>query len=188
MYFPRFVLLVVALATASCGNLVIVQDDPGPRSSYFIGYLDYATRNGAIETIVVGNPFGAAKNEFDKLVVSLMKHQNRGIPAEFVIGQNEKTIPLYKVAVVFNQRTNFPHYDMCKQPGKIPTQPHTGQLRIAIAFCEGDEVKSGTTGFVNNITSGSDPRFAELVQNVTRYMVSEYDYEQDNGDSGPVPP
>jgi hypothetical protein len=110
-----------------------------------------------------------------------MKHQNRGVPAEFVAGQTERTSPLYKVVVAFNLPRDFPSYNMCKNPTGMPSRHHTGRLNIAIAFCEGDEVKSDTTGYASNVLSANDPKFAELVRYATLYMVSDYDYRQDNG-------
>jgi len=133
----RLVPVFLALATAGCTG-VVVQDNPGRRGGYSVGDLDYATGNGAIETIVVGNPFGGPKQEFDDRVRSLMKHQNRGVPAEFVAGQTDRTDPIYKVVVAFNLPPGVPVQDMCKVPAGLPSQHQTGRLNIAIAFCEGD--------------------------------------------------
>jgi hypothetical protein len=52
------------LLAAGCSGVVVL-DDPGPRGRYFIGDFDYAAGNGAIETLVAGNPFGVPKKEFD---------------------------------------------------------------------------------------------------------------------------
>ena len=176
----RLIPLVVSLVAAGCTG-VVVQDNPNPRGRYFVGDFDYAAGKGAIETIVVGNPFGGPKPAFDNHVRDLMRHQNRGVPAEFVAGQNGRTSPLYKVVVAFNLPRDFPNYNMCKSPTGMPSQHHTGKLDIAIAFCEGDEVKSDTTGYATDVQSANDPKFAELVRYATLYMVSDFDHTQDDG-------
>lgn len=183
----RLLATVLCLAAAGCTG-VVVQDDPGPRGGYFIGDFDYAAGNGAIETVVVGNPFGGPKPQFDARVRSLMKGQNRGVPADFVAGQTERTDPLYRVVVAFNLPPGFPTYDMCRNPAGMPSRHHTGRLDIATAFCEGDEVKSGTTGYATDVQSASDPKFSELVRYATLYMLSDYDPLTDNDDGDSVEP
>jgi hypothetical protein len=70
---------------------------------------------------------------------------------------------------------------MCKNPGALPSRPAGGRLDIAIAYCEGDEVKSDTTGWADTVASPDDPKFAELVRYATLYMLSDYDYRHDRG-------
>lgn len=177
----RLLYSAISLLLLGACTGVYVHDDPGTRSSYFVGDLDYATGNHrAIETVVAGNPFNMPKDRFDDLVRSLMKHQNRGVPAEFVEGQSERTAPLFKVVVAFNLPRGFQTYDMCKNPVGIPSHPHTGRLDLAIAFCEGDEVKSSTTGYAVDVHSVRDPKFAELVRYATLYMVPDRDPRDDD--------
>jgi len=160
----------------------VVHDSPGPRGSYFVGDFDYAAGNGAIETIVAGNPFGIPKKHFDDHVRALMKYQNRGVPAEFVEGQTDRTAPLYKVVVAFNPPRAVPNDELCRNPAGLPSRPHAGRLDIAIAFCEGDEAKSGTTGWADSVSGPADPKFAELVRYATLYMVTDYDHREDRID------
>ena len=173
--------LALSLIAGGCTG-VVVQDDPGPRGGYVIGDFDYAAGKGAIETIVTGNPFGGPKQAFDERVRALMKHQNRGVPAEFVAGQSDRTDPLYKVVVSFNLPRAFPNYNMCKDSKALPSEQHPDRLDIAIAFCYGDQVKSDTTGWVENVRDIDDPKFAKLVRSATLYMLTDYDYRQDRGD------
>ena len=182
-----FLTLLLLLAAAGCTG-VVVQDYPDQRGSYFEGDFDYAAGNGAIETVVVGNPFGGPKEAFDDRVRSLMMHQNRGVPAEFVAGQSERTDPLYKVVTAFNLAPGVPNYAMCRNPAGLPSLHHAGQLDIAIAFCEGDEVKSYTTGYAPDVQSASDPKFAELVRYATLYMVPDRDPITDDSDGDSADP
>jgi len=102
---------VMALTTTACSNSVVIQDDPGPRGSYFKGDLSNAVRNGAIVTVVVGNPFGMEKARFDDRVRGLMKHENRELPAEFVAAHSDRTVRPYRVVVAFDLRKGISVYD-----------------------------------------------------------------------------
>lgn len=185
------VLLTAALllGVAGCTG-VVVQDYPGPRGNYFERDFDYAAGNGAIETVIVGNPFGGPKEAFDDRVRTLMRHQNRGVPAEFVEGQTARTSPLYEVVVAFNLSPAIPNYTMCRNPAGLPSRHQSGRLDIAIAFCEGDEVKSYTTGYAQNVQGPNDPKFVELVRYATLYMVPDHDdkLDDDGNDSGDPQP
>jgi hypothetical protein len=172
------VAFLLPFIAAGCSG-VVVQDDPGPRGRYFIGDFDYAAGNGAMQTVVAGNPFGMPKAAFDAHVRDLMRHQNRGVPAEFVEGQTDRTHPLYKVVVGFNLPRALSFSGMCRNPAGLPSRPDSGRLEIAIVFCQGDEGMSGTTGWADNVSGPDDPKFARLVRYATLYMLSDYDYRQD---------
>lgn len=189
MRFPSLIsMLALPLVLSGCTG-VYVQDDPGPRGRYFVGDFDYATGNDrVIETVVTGNPFDMPAQQFGDLVRSLMRHQNRGVPAEFVAGQGARTSPLYKVVVAFNLPRSFANFNMCKNPAALPSQPRAGRLNIAMAFCEGDEVKSDTTGYAFGVQNARDPKFAELVRYTTLYMISDYDPLQDDSGDRSVNP
>ena len=178
--------VMLTLALASCTG-VVVQDDPGPRGSLHPGDFEYATGNGAIETIIIGNPFGGPKQQFDAHVRNLMKHQNRGKPAEYVAGQTNRTDPLYKVVVAFNLPPGIGTDEMCKNPSGLPSRHHTGRLTVAIAFCYGDQMKSDTTGYASEVTSADDPKFAELIRYATRYMIPDTEHERDDSESSDPP-
>ena len=180
--------VLTSLAAAGCTG-VIVQDDPNQSNRYFMGDFDYAAGGGGIETIVVGNPFGGPKETFDQRVRNLMRHQNRGVPAEFLASQAGGTSPLHKVVVAFNLPPGIANYTMCRSPAGLPSGHHAGRLDIAIAFCEGDQVKSYTTGYAAEALGPDDPRFVELVRYATLYMLPDRDptMDESGGDSNQTP-
>lgn len=180
----RVAMAAVASVATGCG-MVSVQDSPGPRGSYFDGDLDYATREGAIVTIIAGNPFGGSKAQFDATVRQLMKGQNRGVPADFVAQPGARTDPLYKVVVAFDLAPGVSSRRMCESPGGLQTRPQPGRLDMRIAFCIGDEWKSGTEGTVRGVSGLADARFGELVRQATLAMIPAQDgHEQGEGDGG----
>ncbi len=177
---------LLALTVAGCGG-VIVQDWPGPRPGYFKGDLDYATRHGAIVTVIWGNPFGGAKPDFDARVRRYMRGWNRGRDADFVAQAGPRTDPLYKVVVAFNLAPGISTYKLCEGPKNVPSRARTGKLSMEIGFCMGDDLKSDTDGYVFGVTGIDDPRFAELVRLTTQAMTPEESYD-DEGDDTVIPP
>ena len=127
-------LLLVGLGACSG---VVVDDLPGPRYNYFDGDFEYATRDGAIVTVITGNTFGMPKAQFDKIVLDNMQGQNRGPPARFVATPEKgKTDPLYKVVVAFNPAKSVSGWEMCKDVEKTPTDSTIkDNAEMAIAFC-----------------------------------------------------
>jgi len=157
-------------AVAGC-NVVVVQDEPAPRSGYYDGEFDYATGKGAMLTFVSGNPFGGPQQEFDDRVRRLMYGQNRGLPTEFVGSRSERTMPPYKIVVAFNKELHISPSDMCAKPLELRSVPEKTRLRIDIAFCHGDDPKSDTSGYVSGVSGIDDPKFADLVRQATLTML-----------------
>ena len=175
---------IALLATACTG--VLIEDAPGldSRASYYRGEFDYATRNGAIMTTIVGNPFAAPKPGFDARVVGLMKEQNRGVPAEFVAAHGARTDPVFSVVVAFNMAPGISPNRLCREPATVQTAPHSRDLRMSAAFCHGDALQSDAAGVAYQLAGPDDPKFAELVRGVTNAMVPiDTSEEGDGGDS-----
>jgi hypothetical protein len=94
--------------------MVSVVEPTPPIGTYYNGDFEYATRNGAIRTEVIGTPFAVTPDALKSRVLGLMKGQNRGKPAEFVTQNGDKTDAAYKVVAAFNLRPNYGGYDLCK--------------------------------------------------------------------------
>ena len=179
---------IAAAATVTACTGVIVQDAPAPRSSYHENDFDYATRHGAILTVVAGNPFDGSKGQFDDLVRGLMYGQNREQAADFVAEPNGRTSPPYKVVVAFNKAPPVSHDEMCANPKGVPTVQDKKQLRIDLAFCHGDEEKSGTSGYAYDVSGTSHLRFGALVRQATYTMLPPEGDTRNNEESENVRP
>lgn len=178
---------LMALGAGACTG-VMVDDSPGPRYSYFNGDFEYATRDGAIVTVITGNTFGMPKDRFDKMVLDNMQGQNPGPPARFVAGAEPgATDPLYKVVVAFNAAKYVSGWEMCKQPDRVPTNGNAGaNAEMAIAFCIGDTPKSDANGVAYGVSNANDAKFASLVRQVTRAIIPIGD-NMDQGEGDPTP-
>ena len=173
------------LLLSAC-NAVMVEDRVGPGWSYYDGDLSYATNKGAIVTHVTGNPFGGLQPSFAATVRKMMYGQTDGAPVEFVATANDKTLAPFKVVLAFNAPLNVDGHDLCETGNKTASLPSGATLRASIAFCEGDGLKSDSYARVSGVSSIDDPKFQELVQQITRSMVPP-DGSDDSGDDGNVP-
>lgn len=174
------------LALAGC-SAVTVEDAPPPRFSYTNGDFEYATHKGAIVTEVVGNPFGIARQAFQDRVLSLMKGQNRGRPADFVATGGDRTFAPYKVVAAFNMPPYISGHDLCKGSAALPPPRAGGSpLTLGMAFCIGDQLKTDAKGRAATVAGIDDPRFAQLVRGVTEAMIPTHD-GLDDGDDGVEP-
>ncbi len=162
---------VLAVLLFACDG-VIVEDFGSNSANYSDGDFDMATVNGEIATVVVGNPFSQNSSTFDDRVRTLMKNQIVGFPISFVSRHGANTTKPYKVVVVFNPRRDVDNRMICRKGKQTPmTSGHPGQVSVAMSFCDGKILKSGTRGRVGNITGENDPKFIALVQQVTDAMV-----------------
>jgi len=165
----------VALAISACGG-VVVHESPEPHYRYNAGDFDYATRKGAMHTVVVGNPFGMAKADFDARVLDLMQGRNSGASAKFVASAGPETDPLYKTVVAFDTPTGTSRDDLCRNADRMSSQPAANRVRVSIVFCEGDTALSGASGSVRDASGAADPKFARLVRETTFFMVPDDGY------------
>jgi hypothetical protein len=62
---------------------------------------------------------------------------------------------------------------MCADPGALRSVPQEKPLRIDIVFCYGDDAKSNTGGYANNVSKTADPNFSALICQATFAMLPE---------------
>jgi len=124
-------------------------------------------------TIISGNPFGGPQKDFDDLVRRLMYEQNRELPADFIASHNERTTPTYKAVAAFNKDREISSNSMCAEPGALRSVPQEKSLRIDIVFCHGDDAKSDTGGYANNVSETTDSNFLALICQATFAILPE---------------
>ena len=179
---PLAIMGAACLFLGAC-DAIIVEERVGPGWSYYNGDLTYATRNGNIVTHVAGNPFGGDQTAFAAAVRKMMYGQTAGRPFEFVAQADEKSATPYNVVLAFNAPANIDGHDLCASGNKTATTPAGATLRAAIAFCEGDHLKSDAFARAGNITGLNDERFRSLVEQITRSMVPPDGADDTGGDS-----
>ena len=169
-----------ALALGGC-QIVMVEDSPGLRTSYYDGDFEYAGHKGAVYTVVRGNTFGGSQEKFANLVRATMKNQARaGRPISFVGKHTGTTYKPYKVVVGFNPG-NRNGDDLCKSANYPQIKSNT--TKVVMAFCFGDSLKSSSTGWVDGLKSVNDSNFTKLVKETTNAMIPAQD-AHDIGEGG----
>jgi hypothetical protein len=160
-----------ALLLSAC-NAVIVDSYPSIPINYAEGDFDQATTKGAIVTTIVGTPFSSRNSNFADHVRGLMKNQVGDLPVEFVASEGAGATKPFKVVVVFNPRDNASYASICQKVEQTPqTAGGQGQASVAMVFCEGDRLKSGTSGRITGAKSPNDPKFIALVQQVANTLI-----------------
>ena len=169
--FKSLCFATALLALAGCTG-VIVNDNPGPRASYFDGDFEYATHLGAIVTQVAGNPFDVPAETFQAAVLNQMQGHARVGSARFVAAPSEQTMAAYKVVAAFDMPAWVDGYVLCKGAASLPPPVKSpGEITLGMAFCFGDQLKSDVIGRVSGARSIDDPHFVDLVQRVTEAMI-----------------
>lgn len=176
-----------ALLLGCAGGTIITQDHAVPAPSYFNGDFDYATRLGAIRTEVAGLPFDTDPKTFQASVRSLMDRQNRGVPARFVAEHGDDTDPAFKVVVAFNLAPRYSGVDLCRGTEGLQMLGPARTVKVDMAFCIGDQLKTETQGRLIGGTPGPDDRqFAALVRQTTRTLIPARDGHDGGGEIDPT--
>lgn len=168
LLWKNLITVLACLAAVSCSNAVVVHD--GRSFFYDPGEFEEATRKGAIETVVKGNPFDVDKVSFDASVLKLMNGQSRVYGVKFVQKPNSQTDPRFRVVVAFNLPISAGSISICRDTAKLPSTSQGGNLNILMIFCKGDDAKSNARATVREIKSSDDPKFARVVKQLTYFM------------------
>lgn len=180
-----FFCAAAALVVSACSG-PIIYEYPGPQRAYFDGDFDYAVHKGAILTKVHGNPFAMPAEQFRDLLLAQMKDAVSGVPNDYVATRSEKTLSPYKVVAVINAPPYLSADDMCADNAETGKASPGADIRIDLAFCFGDEVKTEVAGRVSGVRDANDPKFREFVRSLTHHMIPAQDSE-DVGEGQNVP-
>ncbi|MPY71894.1 MAG: hypothetical protein GEU92_17640 [Alphaproteobacteria bacterium] len=165
------------------GNMVTVSEDVSPAPSYYDGDFEYATRNGAIRTEVIGQPFVVTPDTLKARVLHLMDGQNRGVATKFVATNGNDTDPAFKVVAAFNLSGGYSGRDLCRGTAGLPSRGAGTPITLDMAFCIGDQLKTEVQGRVGVVSGLDDPKFAALVRQTTLGLIPPQDGHGGDGDS-----
>lgn len=172
-FLKRLFPLFACFFAAACANAVVVHDW---RSFFYVpGEFEHATRKGAIQTIVAGNPFDGNKSEFDARIFNLMLGQSRVLDVKFVGKPAPQTDPRFRVVVAFNLPTSSGNSSICRDAAKLSSAPKVANMDILMVFCDGNYIKSNARATVKGIKSIDDPKFARVVRQLTYFMTPDDD-------------
>lgn len=159
-----FVAMAVYLGLAACSS-----QTPLLERAYFGSYsqsnFNYAARKGEVPTVVHGNPFAGDRAAFAQDVAARMKAPAYYAgPVKFTAVENSRA---YRLAMVFNPSSTQVDISVCRNQVSKTQGQLRGEVRVLAAFCGGERVLSSVRGRVDGVTSTDDPRFQQLLDQVS---------------------
>jgi hypothetical protein len=102
--------------------------------------LTEAREQGAVRTVVVGNPFGMDPARRDALVSQAMAEGVPGLEVRFTTYPDQAAAPEPHLVVVLNPAEDLPPPAACRAPETVRTAPASETLGVLAVFCQGDQV------------------------------------------------
>jgi hypothetical protein len=172
-------LLVVAGLATGCSVVRIIDHEGG--QNYYDGAFEFATLDGTIKTHVVGSPFAMPAPSFAQTVTANMKGAAPGRDVTFVPSSRNTTKHAFHIVVVFNGKNPLIETEVCQNADDVTTAPSPRTTVMFAVFCQDGHPLSYSTGYVDGLESPADPRFPQLVEQVSRAMIPGYDDYQSSG-------
>lgn len=171
-------LVIVGLATG-CSVVRIIDHEGG--QNYYDGAFEFATLDGTIKTHVVGSPFAKPDPAFAQTVTANMKGATRGRDVTFVSSPRNTTKHAFHIVIVFNGKNPLIETEVCRNADEVTTIPSPRTTVMFAVFCHDGHPLSYSTGFVDDLGSPADPRFPQLIKQVSRAMIPGYDDFRSSG-------
>lgn len=177
--------VAVALAAAVAGCTGVRIYEPLDGQNYYDGAFEYATRDGEIDTVVLGSPAGPASADFAEATATQMKGATPGRVVTFrPVPWTAPDDRRFRIVALFNGKPPFVDSDLCQNGPGIGVSPGTGLVSMHAAFCQGGHLISSAHGLADNLNGPGDPQFRELVRGVAFAMIPYYDKDRVDGGGG----
>ena len=175
---------VGVLALTGCASRAIVYE-PVYTQGYYEGALEYAASKGELHTEIDGNPVSIPKGDFDRIVTGTMKGANFGPEVVYTTRMSERTRKPFKVVMVFNGPIDLSPRQLCAEDReRIKSGPLKEGVSLQAAFCQWDRALTEAEGVAYDVKTTDDPKFRELVREVTASLFPVYDFQDIGGDDG----
>lgn len=171
-------LLVAALSTG-CSVVRVIDHEGG--QNYYDGAFELATLDGTIKTHIVGAPFENQGQSFARTVTAQMKGATRGREVEFIPSPRNTIKHAFHVVVVFNGKNPVIENEVCQNADEIGTSQAQSHTTMFAVFCQDGFPISYSEGHVDGLRSSEDPRFGQLVKQVSLAMIPGYDDFRSSG-------
>jgi hypothetical protein len=130
-------------------------------------------------TVVVGDPFGGAEQQFQEQFVALLnRHQPILQPTNFTLTPGPDARPIYR-AVFFLDRAHAIPDRLCRDPASLPEVDLGSKVRVTAAFCRREAYLSTVTGEVE-ADSLDDPKFDSLIGQMILLLFPPVDPSRDS--------
>jgi hypothetical protein len=145
---------------------------------YRAGVLDefaYAGGGRDLETVIVGNPFDAPKDEVDRAITDAMRNHHPGPSTNFTTRPDDSARPNYRITIVFNPPDNLSVHDLCGDVSGVRSEEPGASLRLVSIFCSHGDVMSYVYASTRAASTPRDPAVASVVANMMRELIPPVD-------------
>jgi hypothetical protein len=178
------ILLVLAGALSACAPGRVVLSPTNFYITYTPSVVNSAAASGGMLVEVVGNPFDVAKSDLERTITDDMRGAHFGPPVNFVTAKPEGFTSPYRIVMVFDDTRGYTEAKLCKEGTSI--EPGTGgeYVRIYAALCAGTQPLTGVNGRVGEVTSPDDPKFRQLIRQITTNLLPPWNPDRRDDGSG----
>jgi hypothetical protein len=150
--------LLAGLALAGCAQEAPLTGAPGEQSRRALA--DH--REGAIRTVVRGNPFGMDQARLESLVTSAMADGVAGLDVRFTAYPGTAAAPEPHLVVLLNPLETATPDAVCAAPDSVRTLPAGETLSVLAVFCQGDQALDAVREEAT-VAGPTDRRFERLL-------------------------
>jgi len=176
-------LVILAGAASACTSTDVVLSPTSYYAAYTPTVLSYSATSGGILVEVVGNPFDAPKADLEQSITGAMAGSHFGPRVDFVTTPPEDFRSPYRIVMVFDSAQGYTQAKLCAQTETI--QPEAGEtVRAHAALCAADQPLTGVNGRVSDVTGPDDPKFGQLIAQMTTNLLPPSNPDRRNGNRG----
>ena len=178
------ILLVLGAAAPACSPGTVVLSPTNFYVTYTPSVVNSAAATGGMLVEVVGNPFDVAKADLERTITDDMRGAHFGPPVDFVTVKPEGFRSPYRIVMVFDDTQGYTTAKLCKEGTSV--EPGTGGefVKVHAALCAGEQPLTGVNGRVGEVTSPDDPKFRQLIRQITTNLLPPYNPDRrDDGTS-----
>lgn len=171
--------ILVGALSAGCTTVRVIDSAGG--QNYYDGAFEIATKDGEIDTYIVGTPFSTPKPEFDNTVITTLYGSTLGQKVNFTPAKPNQKKYGFHVIIAFNAISPLSVADICEDARRIKTARNQSRVSMQAIFCQGAYPISYSSGYAGELKSPADPDFRNLVQQVALAMIPSYDDYKSSG-------
>ena len=135
----NFSVIFCASWLAACANQILVAAEPQFGVYYGPETVWYATKNGEMPAVIVGNPFSLPKPDVDRVVLDSLRLPLWFQPARFVPHSIESKPQGYRLVLFFNASLPGPRGDRAGgDVSDVAVDPLGDRMLVTAVFCARD--------------------------------------------------
>lgn len=176
-------LVILAGAATACTSTDIVLSPTSFYGAYTPTVLNSAATTGGMLVEVIGNPFDASKSDLERSITGAMAGSHFGPHVDFVTTPPEGFSSPYRIVMVFDSAQGYTQIKLCGQTDSI-APGHAESVRVHTALCAADKPLTGLSGRVSDVTGPDDPKFQQLISQMTINLLPPFNPDRRGGDRG----